>query len=95
MAESRLATCTFCPLSPVGPSDWVHALEVQGEDAEAGGPEKGSLNPSEPRWGLGGLLASLPVPQVRCCHLGEIPNLFFFFLSDFLDGFVKSHHSHF
>lgn len=41
MAESRLANCTFCPLSPVGPSDWVHALEVQGEDAEAGGPEKG------------------------------------------------------
>lgn len=83
MPEFRLTTCTSSLLSPLGPSEWRPALGVQGEDAKTGGggcrksvpePERSTVG----NWGV--LFASLPVLQGRCCHLGEIPNHFFFFL---------------
>ena len=80
-------------LSPLGSPDWGPALGLLGEDAKAGAgggrtsvpePERSTLG----IWGV--LFASLPVLQGRCCHLGEIPNHFFFFSLEFLDCFVKN-----
>lgn len=55
MAESRLANCTFCPLSPVGPSDWVYTLWRFRERTLRQGAQKKVAEPERATVGFGGV----------------------------------------